>query len=451
MKPNAHSRRCFPRSSAARESRIETLEVDVILVILEHADISSPLNLALTGPVLYTLVLENEAMITNIAVRTLANTIGSRLMPFAIALHELRALGERLPRSFNKSHIASSRESVQPVVEILGRHIGPGKGGKWREQKGWDTLSAAAEYARFDNVVRRWTKILAKKISTNVVQFRARPGERTSPQELTHTETLRIHRALYIYELVRTAFPWGTPEEGGHAEAWGRLCAQVSPWEMEQTRSLQPLLLGQLPATKLWLLQAAYEGHGYKKISHCYRFLLSRDLKTLLGMYGEGKGDFDDPEVAQYCRLLLMPNFTSHYDHRIFTFAATEDTGIFEYDEEDRTNLDATRIFHRYPDEDMGPRAWWYYQFLCVHLNLGGGQWQREPFYKCRVCMPFHGYVFCDYATLSKVIYPRASFYDLDSLLRYTQECSRSRTDVETIANNWAAQALSHCRCEDRV
>ncbi|KAI0509703.1 hypothetical protein F5B22DRAFT_312594 [Xylaria bambusicola] len=440
-------KKAFERSSA-HESLIEKLGVDVILVILEHADFSSPVNLALTGPVLYTLVLKNEARIAKIAVGTLANTIGDRLMPFAIALHELRALGEQSPRSYREDYYKpSDPEAVQPVVQILDRHIGPGKRANGRLYQGIDTFGVVAEYRRFDNIVKKWTNLLAPKILENIMERCPRRPE--GDAQLTNTETLRIHKALYIYELARTAFPWMTPERGGHGEAWGRLCARVSPWEMEQTRNLQPLLLGQLtPAIKKQLRIAAYQNHVENKVSYFYSFLLARDLETLLSMHSQSKSGEVEAQVWKH--RLRMPALMRVMNPRIFPFTAVDEADtFFEDNEQDCTNLDATNIFLRYPEEDIGPKAWWYYQFLSVHLNLGEGRWQREVFYRCRVCMPFVGYAFCDYATLCEAMYPAPSLQQPDSLVAQIRGTSRSRTEVQEKARGWAGDSLAYCRCSE--
>ncbi|KAI1364104.1 hypothetical protein F5Y08DRAFT_353804 [Xylaria arbuscula] len=440
------------RSSSARSSLIENVAgvTELKRLIIESllpdvSSISSIHNLALAGPVLYKLVTEDEA---TIAEGVVINRVGRRLMPIAAALFELRALGDRLPRSYNEGrHFQYNAELMQPVVEILDRHIGPGRQVNWKKEGTLGTFCAAHDCLTFDSVVVRWVRILAPRL----MEIVSRGASSRKLPEPPRTEMLRFHKALYLLELAHTAFPWETPVEGDGAEDYKRLCDQVSPWEMEQTRSLQLNLVSEIPMTKKITRIAMYEPQVHAKLTILFRFVLAHDLTTLLAMYdkGEQTKSAGVDEYQTYCETLGL---SLDSKPRLFAFPMTAEIPKFRRDGQGNTDLDAGEIFMTYPEDEHGPKSWWYFRFLTSYGGLTTIYSDRHLFRKCQVCLPASGLAFCDFERLSKLAREDYGFPEPNGLLDWVRSRSGhvNSEDLLTSIQNSSEMSAGWCRCPRR-
>ncbi|KAI0905619.1 hypothetical protein F4823DRAFT_632606 [Ustulina deusta] len=441
----------WKRASNAKRSRIEGLASELQLLIIEKLpDCSSIVNFALTGPELYTIVTEHEAKLAEEAV---VSAIGKHLMPFAAALYELDVLGDRLPRAFlGRRHLEPEPGALGPVIDILNRHIGVDNTDNWHKESRVTKLSVGLRYFQLYAAVDYWAQILAPGALDSACRMKRDRNSAAGDLCLkpTNTEMARFYKALYLFQIVSIAFPWESPEEGGHSQAWARFCAQVSPWEMEQTRNLHLLLILNVHCTRNLLALALQRPGGPVTLRIMYAFVLTQGLPRLSALHKQGR-DAKEGDNA-YKTFSMSVQFPRAINTRIIAFHSKLDVDKFGYDADDNTHLVARGIFERYPEEERGPKAWWYYRFLDMHAQFEGGMWRFQPWFRCNACLPLNGYAFWDFETLSKLGYQGKSFHEPNDLLDYANRrtTSHSRDSLTASVVEQANLGLRGCQCHGR-
>jgi hypothetical protein len=109
-----------------------------------------------------------------------------------------------------------------------------------------------------------------------------------------------------------------------------------------------------------------------------------------------------------------------------------------------KTFIDATKVFFQYPEDDCGPMSAWYHPL--VH------QYSSDPIlehaelrqFACHTCMPLWGYVFWDYETLS--VFGHQPLISIDEMLRAARGIS---VDSDKLFQDlWNRSHLGYDFCE---
>ncbi|TGJ86601.1 hypothetical protein E0Z10_g2156 [Xylaria hypoxylon] len=211
---------------------------------------------------------------------------------------------------------------------------------------------------------------------------------------------MRFRKALYLFELVSTAFPWTDVGRGGEAahfriwkrlydkvslwtdmgqrdenetaqfRTWKRLCDEVAPWEMEQVRCIQKLILLVLPGVVKATSECIRRSEECMQLKYLYGYVLTQGLAGLRQLDNTKDSQANYTKATQFC--YLMHHGTDEYEKGNDTRAVAFDWSLefekFEYVDL-RTNLHAGKIFEKYPEEDPGPKAWWYYSILRIYAG----------------------------------------------------------------------------------
>ncbi|KAI0454162.1 hypothetical protein F5B21DRAFT_525237 [Xylaria acuta] len=426
------------QSAAAvrHSSYIERLPAELRFLVIENlpaGDLRSIINLALTGPVYYHFVSENEA---DLAEKIVVSIVGRDVMPFAATLYELEGLGDKLPRVIFKGKRGyPDEESWGLMLEILDRHSGRHNRHNWHTQSRITKFPVAAAYLEFNAPVEYWAKKVASRALRKAYAMvprqrwrddpKSKPGLKPKP---TATEMRRFCKALYIYQIQSTAFPWSyaakymEPIGTSYFCAFQRFWYAIAPWELEQVRQVE-ILLG--------CALTSYFADPVEELGPVMDlFLIEQGLTRLRALdvmahWRVGKAKFaeqwDLAATRHGCslRLPVTP----------WEFTLME----FDFDENGNTNLHAGEIFKKYPEGDDGQKFWWYYAWLMVcppdtmkhRYNLTSACWY---------CSYMLGYAFWDFDRLRKLT--REECPSLDDLLESTRGVCASMDDIFTECSN---------------
>ncbi|GAW17589.1 hypothetical protein ANO14919_070480 [Xylariales sp. No.14919] len=427
----AASKRYNESGHSAKRSYIERLPAELKLLIIKKlptGDCSSIIKLALTGPDLYTLITEHEA---ELAVESAVPAIGEHVMPIATALYELRELGGERPYRVIFPDGKNFRDSpvlVDSIFDIVDRHSGRENRRNWCDKV--KSLSAASRCLDFHAVVEYWAQRLASKALEK--SCRAQAEKYSCPNldiEPTDTEMMRFCKALYIFELVSTAFPWLGVEPDHFArrtrQAFQAFAKDVAPWEMQQVVSIQRLLLDVMPDLMEIVDKATSRTDRKALLEHFYSWVLIEGLAQLRQLD-------QSPDEGVVSARATAAYFKDNRLARRAAFNRVVETRGFQYCERN-TNLHAGAIFQRYPEEEDGPKAWWYYSVLREVARFDHPNWRSRPWYACGTCLLSYGYVFWDRETLVKLGQPGQGFPSLDGMLDYVYRAgvSLSRLSVQ--------------------
>jgi hypothetical protein len=251
------------RSARGTRSRLERIPNELrLLIINELPDVSSIINLALTGPDFY-LFIEAQA---NNAANHVISTVGEELLPFAATLQGLDALGVTLPGPL--VHDDSEPEPANPdrdpfegfesrlykpnpkfwlISTVLDRYINYRNMRSCHAPVQFPKISTAvhymgfyktSEYIDFHEVVEYWEqKLVSRALERAKSTFKV-----DASIEPTRSERTRFRKALYVLHLVSTAFPYIPIFESDEFYAWQRMWIPFAPWETEQVRCIHLLL-----------------------------------------------------------------------------------------------------------------------------------------------------------------------------------------------------------------
>ncbi|RWA05583.1 hypothetical protein EKO27_g9521 [Xylaria grammica] len=412
----AASKRYNESGRNAKRSYIERLPAELKLLIIKKlptGDCSSIIKLALTGPDLYTLITEHEA---ELALESAVPAIGEHLMPIATALYELRELGGERPYRVIFPDGKNFRDSpvlVDSIFDIVDRHSGRENRRNWCDKV--KSLSVASKCLDFHAVVEYWAQRLASRALEKSCWAQAEKYSCPSLGiEPTDTEMMRFCKALYIFELVSTAFPWLGVEPDHFArrtrQAFQAFAKDVAPWEMQQVVSIQRLLLDVMPDLMEIVDQATSRTDRKALLEHFYSWVLIEGLAQLRQL--DQRPDEGVPGARLSTGSWKREGSNTARETPISTPGA---------------------IFQRYPEEEDGPKAWWYYSVLREVTRFDHPNWRSRPWYACGTCLLSYGYVFWDRETLLKLGHPGQGFPSLDGMLEYVYRAgvSLSRLSVQ--------------------
>ncbi|KAI1301102.1 hypothetical protein F5Y03DRAFT_396811 [Xylaria venustula] len=435
------------RASVECQSTIERLATELkLLIITSLPDTSSIINLALTGPEFCGTIFGYEGEIAKTAVRS---AIDEPLMPFATAVYELEALRPRLPRAFadgrgHKPELGSA--AFDPAIDILDRHFCSENARTRYLQSEVTKLSVASRYLEFFVTARDRAQDLAAMAMTHACAYRStQHGHKGYSLTPNYTEVMRVCKTLYLFQLVSTVFPWEAFLNDKHAEGWERFCQQFSPWEMEQARTVQFLLIME---SLIGILRFALNTpRGHARLRNLYGVVLSQGVVKRSLCWGE-------VEVRKFDKAFrLAREFAREFVPRKLVFSPQLDVGKFQDISPLTVNLNAEPIFQLYPEDDSGPKAWWYYRFIERHLKDENLDWKREPWARCDACLSQRGYVFWDWETLGKLGNSGENrFYDTDELLHAAEGCGSAswpREIIDLTLKNQVSTYLCYCRCPE--
>ncbi|KAI0530194.1 hypothetical protein GGR58DRAFT_524918 [Xylaria digitata] len=220
-------------TSCTELSQIERFAPEIKFLIignLPEGDFQSIVNLAFTSRHFHTLIVENEP---KLARETILRVIGEQLMPIATALNELKELPQAV---LNRKYPRSDGMPSDAVINILNQYIGRENRYNWHKKI--DKLSVAHKYLPFNSIVHEWEKVLSQNALQNALKEEAerRESKILVKREPSGTEIARFRKALYLFELVSTAFPWDNVDRNvdqndldEHHRAWQRLCDELAP------------------------------------------------------------------------------------------------------------------------------------------------------------------------------------------------------------------------------
>ncbi len=194
------------------------------------------MRLAKTNKEFYIVIKRDESKLSkNLCYRQ----IGHHLMPLALATAHSRALLKK--RTFYGQPQAPQDMNLQGLVNFIDEHFPQQTSEAPNLQM---TLNDCIYLFEFHSTVEHYAAAVAGLALANS------PRCGTPHMGPTHSEMNRIHKSLYMLELLANLFPRAqlpppTPETSGgvaYRPAWQRLITKFAPWELQQVRCAKELL-----------------------------------------------------------------------------------------------------------------------------------------------------------------------------------------------------------------
>ncbi|KAI8628491.1 hypothetical protein F5Y19DRAFT_486154 [Xylariaceae sp. FL1651] len=404
------------RASSDNRGHLERLPTEVkLLIVGEMLAALSAINLALSGPDYYAVVMQHEA---EIAEKIVISRIGSDLMPLAATFYNYSNFKHSL------FQVPEDFDYEGALDNYFDQYLSSDSLHSWPAQSQITKLSIANDYCETHAVIEGYTEKLASKALANAWEFYGiETVVEATTKHLTHTEMIRFNKALYIIEIASPLFPRIPNEDDlpfGFSPVFARdvvacvmrLWQRFAPWELQQVRCVQRLLSGHIQT----VLNTQYDGATE-------RYQCSTDERQLgnfLADYGliAFKGVLladrtqanpkSPPEGLAEAREALTrisqlhEKFHTRYIPFYTFFFIGQDGLYFEPDENLKVNLDAQGIFDKYPEEECGPKESWYHTLLQLHSDDEIFSYASKRQFRCLTCMLNGGYAFWDRDTLKR-------------------------------------------------
>ncbi|KAI1775705.1 hypothetical protein F4818DRAFT_385896 [Hypoxylon cercidicola] len=229
--------RARARMEESRQSAFEKLPKEMKGGVLAYCDVTSAMNLALTGPVLYDYVKGDEAWI---ATNILTAHVGMDLMPLAVAKY----LAEKMHLREAMHHEAEDAVQITSFVDTVLRPDLK----TFNPTRVTFTIKMAAQFLSFHSSVTYYTNRLAARAILQGPLFENAKYVPRYIQSLADRELRRFMRVLYILQLSYYLFPRGgsPPEHYEELSPLGSACARFwtsfAPWEQQQVRCAQEMM-----------------------------------------------------------------------------------------------------------------------------------------------------------------------------------------------------------------
>ncbi|KAI0157323.1 hypothetical protein GGR57DRAFT_500943 [Xylariaceae sp. FL1272] len=342
------------RAVRKRPSRLEALPAEIKLLIIEQLlEIQSIINLALTGPAIYTFVAYIEH---DIAAKVFVANIPRPFLPIA----ELILSFSNLPVDGN--------EYGENVAQALVSHNDKAlndKGHHWTLYKYLDIKDVQGA-VQLHASLEQFASTLAQKALK-----KAPRKSNYSRLPISVSEFNRFLKALYILEAICKGFSRGFSSlrfhcmngpESTYKKAWLAFWKQFAPWEMQHVRLVQ------------------------KQVGVCMREALDHEVDKSNGAVDSLYFDPSRDDMAAFIislgpgalwrlqrRAILLRKYipfmkSDRRSLRVLAHDHRHDALWLNQDGSGRFSLDAHHIFEKYPEDDISAATVWYHTLLMPHV-----------------------------------------------------------------------------------
>lgn len=236
-------------------SRLEKLANEIKYVIADFCGPNDVKNLALTGPVMYTVIKPRE---TEMSTKHVTNTIGIDLLPLAVARHRAQRTGWRIS-GYNQGPDKMDRDINRFIDEYLRPGLVPRSAITYTFN-----FTAAQDILEFHNAAVYYARTLAEKavrcgpraIRKDSGRYSALQGSRRMEVpdyvlNISPTEVKRFEEAMYIFETACALFPDEVSASLPMRSVMVRFFRSFAPWVNQQVRCIQSMLENHLYFSEL--------------------------------------------------------------------------------------------------------------------------------------------------------------------------------------------------------
>ncbi|KAI0380424.1 hypothetical protein F5Y04DRAFT_281808 [Hypomontagnella monticulosa] len=383
------------RIADSQHTCLEKLPNEVKCFIVGHCDPKTVINLALTCPMMYHSIKENEAYIAyNMAVPV----IGMDLLLLAMArLHAYKS------RDKHGSDIYTMTEISQSIIAFTERFFGRAASEPTCLSGLRLTLNDANELLSFHSVARYYALKIARIALQNSLDAAEWTFFTTYPRyaiRVSDKEYQRFVKALYIWQLACDIFPGKTPfrwtSNPQHKLYWAheKFWAAFPPWVCQQVRCTHTLLCEYINAVidPKWQMQRSTFSLAYiPPDSMLGRFVAQKGLITMR--------EYEDHESTN----IHLDEFYRGWEYpfgnrKTALFESHDQSWLNRNMSDDMISLDISHVLSKYAEEgeDSGPIDGWLHALLrsfIKHPILRPG---RKGMFRCERCMTEWGFVFWD-------------------------------------------------------
>ncbi|OTA79122.1 hypothetical protein M434DRAFT_38376 [Hypoxylon sp. CO27-5] len=434
-------------------------------ILRELPDARSVLNVALTGPIFYNHIFydddgSNERKISSAIV--VAN-VGITLLPMAIARYEASLISwKRVCPSNTEAPIPVTTSWLcEQVVEFVDEHLT----GHHITQLpvALSSLSIADNIISCHKAIQHFTEYLSTR-TAGYMPDHCRPSSDCMREAIVPNdrENTRFSKALYIFQLASELFVinkyhsvvWDAREATNIAlEAFWR---KFAPWENQQVRSVQTLLIGyalrEIPHATLFI-----PNFSWNKIWELV--VLSQGVIGLHNTYRRGHHLIPlDANFSHLCRsrriafpiLSQAPvNNEAWYNSETLWLKRTDQPG-----QQSLYSCDIADLLREFPEEDSGPADAWYH-ILVQNIRPSRADetsvfQKKEGFERCARCLAYWGFPFWDRERLD--YYSQGRFPTMEEMDGKMRKDSGGHLSISVSILDGSPYYMNHsqsCRCNN--
>ncbi|KAI1407732.1 hypothetical protein F5Y13DRAFT_195082 [Hypoxylon sp. FL1857] len=430
-------------------------------IITKLSDVRSVFNLALTGPVFYKHIFQddNGSNERRIAAAIVVAQVGTTLLPIAIARYEASIISWK--------RVSSPQTSSTPVLasmlceriiqfsneRLINRHV-------TELPMRLASLLIANDIISCHEAIQHFSAILSIKAAENMPShpYGMTDHERESVIP-NNREKTRFSKALYIFELISELFMvnkdntvvWDAQQATVLALAtfWQRF----APWENQQVNCTQHLLAEHIRNEII---------HG---TWHCpsfapeilWEFVISQGATGLYNIHSKGRHFVPfDVNSVHLCwgRHIILGLPLPVGDDAIWYTSDTLwlKTAGRTVESHQLYNFDIAHLLREFPEEDSGPADIWFHSLVqnIPHPQVAA-TWlvfkERDDLLRCNRCLTHWGFPFWDRKRLDE--YSLGQFPTMEAMGNAMKDGSDNHVSVRALVIHCACRpnVLRICRC----
>ncbi|KAI1134242.1 hypothetical protein F5Y05DRAFT_417436 [Hypoxylon sp. FL0543] len=432
-------------------------------VISKLPDAHSVFNLALTGPVFYNHIFHDDdgANERTIASDIVVAQVGSTLLPMAIARYEASIISwkrdlssQAVPMPLNSSMLCEN------IVQFSNEHLEGQHAARVKKLPArLALLPIAKDLLSCHEAIQHYAAVLSIKAATSMPSRQHRMNVYEAEDIIPNDrEKLRFSKALYIFQVISELFMVNTtnpiiwrPEDTGFS-ALAAFWRKFAPWENQQVRCIQRLLMDHIqppqgafiiaPRSRLWKFVVAQGPSGLYDIYHRQRFSHHNVNFTYLCwprfIFAIHILHSSINDLVWYPSDTLWLNFTSQ---------ATQFNRLYI--------LDAAHLLREFPEGDSGPAYIWYHM-LCQNALPpqadGVSVFQaKHSFTRCENCLTNWGFPFWDRQKFDR--YSSEEFPSMEAMQNALRDDFGDRLSFRAVVINVHSRPNTprFCRCSGHV
>ncbi|KAI1390572.1 uncharacterized protein F4822DRAFT_441916 [Hypoxylon trugodes] len=372
-------RAAIARCDETRRCHLENIPPELKKAILSYAGGSSAVNLALTGPVLYRTIKDDETYAAN---EIVSGEVGLDLLPLAIT--------RRCAETEQRRYRGVPWDAPARIMAVTNLLIRVTRKPLTRSRLNF-CLKEAKVFSDFHSTACRYARIFASKAlregPRSLKPTTHLPSVPDYVLRVTDGEMNRFIKALYIFQMACDLFPEhierpflaGRGEDLYEAEKY--FWTTFPPWEHQQVRCVQDMMHEHIRDMVSCLPSNEIIG----------KFVIMEGLSSVQKLSDQGRIEEKLREMEKDDK-----NEDLEENRSEAWFSETDEPWLLFDVENYEVTMNTREIVERNKDVDLGPVGSWLHtliqRLLWDPMFLPG----KDAYFKCDSCMTRWGYVFWD-------------------------------------------------------